>query len=255
MALVNDIGKTIASIRRGSVVYNFFNATIVESTNVNFVDEVVKKDGTSSVRYVFNASNTAGYNYRALHYTRSYTDDALDLSVHPVLYVSSYGSYDTHYGVPAVPLYEAIAPSICKYGDGIYQLSWWSNTNGVLTPDSNDSTNYTYDSSKIMKFSTTSLGDVQQNANCSKILCTASISWERLKQTNGTAVDTAYWDVPVIEHVTILQCINGLGYVTDFSTGGGKSGIGMHSHIDNNNGGLAVATFAPSAMMRPISWS
>lgn len=257
MATVSDIGKTIATVRRGSVIYNFFNTVIVETSNISFIDETNDVSGAgSNIRYVFNASNTAGYGYRALHYTRSYTGDALDVVARPVLYVDSSDTvYGSHYGITAVPVYEAITPSSCKYGDGVSQLSWWSNIDGVLLPDADDQTQYTYDPAKILKFSATSLGDVKPGANCSKIMCTATLHWERLMQINGKSIDTSFWDVPIIEHVSVVQCITGLGYVLDFSNGSGRGGIGMHNHIDNNNGGLSVATFAPSAMIRPIAWS
>ena len=201
-------------------------------------------------------SNTAGLNYRALHYVRSFSSDSIDSVRRPVLYIPSYGSQLTRYGIPAIPVYEAITPNISKYGDGLCQLSWWSNTSSVLSPDSGNSQHYTYDSSKILKFSLNDLGDAaQKNTNCSKILCSAAIVWENLRQDNGPGSSTYYWDMPVITNIAIVQCISGEGLVTDFSTGGGNGGIGMHSHTNNNDGGLAVATFAPSAMIRPISWS
>ena len=115
MALVSDIGKTIASVRRGSVVYNFFNTTLMETTQVRYVDEF-NDNAAGSVRYVFSATNTAGYNYRALHYVRSFSESSIDTIVRPVLYTAGITEQTSRYGIPAIPIYEAITPSISKYG-------------------------------------------------------------------------------------------------------------------------------------------
>lgn len=248
MAFINDIGKTIASVRRGSVLYNFFNTTLVETSQVNFVSD----NDSSSTKYSLTISNTDGNNYRALHYIKSFVNDAIDTKIRPVLYINR--NIKTDYGILALPIYEAIAPSINKYHDGQIQISWWSNVNGILEMDQTNR-DYLYDSSKILKFSTKRLGDIQDNTNGSKILCTAFINWERLRQINGVAADSIFSEVPVIDHIIILQCISGQGYITDFDMGGNGGGIGIHAHTNNRDGGLAVATFAPSAMMRPIAWS
>lgn len=247
--MVNDVGKTAATIIYNNALYHFYNSTFLETEDVDFYDDF------GNVRYRLSVSNTAGYNYRSMHYSRSFFNNGMNDLPRPVLYAPTFGTAKVPYGIPALPLFEAISPNACVTSDMTQQITWWSNTSEALQPNLLDPSRYDYDASKIMKFSTDSLGDVEASTNCSKILCSAGIKWELLRQGNGLTIDLKCIWMPIITDILVLQCISGDGYVVDFSTGGGGSGIGMHSHTSNDDGGLAVATFAPSAMLRPMAWS
>jgi len=99
------------------------------------------------------------------------------------------------------------------------------------------------------------LGDVESSSSACKILCTAPIYWEKLKM--GAYDDKAY-STPIVRNIAILACVQGEGYIVDFSTGGGggggDGGAKMHNHLNNQECGFAGAVFMPSAMPRIISW-
>jgi hypothetical protein len=235
------------------------NTTVTETGVINFYNE----DHTA-IKYSMTI-NTDGVGSRALHYARSYTGGSIDETLRPVIYIppvveesnpnagggSGSSSSSVNTNITCIPLYECISPSISKKMAGTMQLTWWTNTDGVLTKDEG-SDDYVYDYSKIKKFYTTQLGDIEDTTNCSKILCTASLQWERLQQDG---VDDMVYNVPVIRDIAILACISGEGYIVDFSTGGGGGGGNkIHSHLNTQDCGFAGAVFMPSATPRVMSW-
>ncbi len=254
--MINDVGKSIALVHLNDYVITMMNTTVNESGIINFYNET-----HTAVKYTMTI-NTDGVGSRALHYTRSYTGGSIDESLRPVIYIppvvqeandssDSSGSGSQNTNITCIPLYECIAPSISKKMAGTMQLTWWTNTSEVLIKDA-DTDDYIYDYAKIKKFYTTQLGDIEDTTNCSKILCTASLQWERLQQDG---VDDMVYNIPVIRDIAILACISGEGYIVDFSTGGGGGGGNkIHSHLNTQDCGFAGAVFMPSAAPRVMTW-
>lgn len=249
--MINDVGKTVATVHLSSHILTMMNVTVTDTKSIDFLE-----DDNTTVRYKMSF-DTSAFGCRALFYSRSFAGDAIDETLRPVIYVppsvdASNGA-SSNSNIPVTPLYECIAPVAVKHSADVVQLTWWSNTSSVLTKNP-DTDNYDYDYSKIKKFYTSKLDDIKDTKDCSKILCTASIGFERLKQ-KGT--DTMPYDIPIIKNVVILACISGEGYIVDFSTGGGGGGngsLGIHNHLSNLEGGFAGAVFMPSAVPRVISW-
>ena len=244
--MINDVGKIPVSIRRDGGVWTMFNTTITSSSTLTFCDE------NNNVKYDYMV-NEDGTGSRALFYSHSFSTDAIDIQNRPVLYVPpsvTSASQGYNYRRQCIPLYEVISPSVSKKDSGIYQLTWWTNTDEPM--EMNTMGVYEYDYSKIKKFYTAVLGDIEDNPQATKLLCTASIMFDRLKclEYNDMFVKVT----PVIEDITVLACITGEGYIVDFSTGGNGGGNKIHSHLSTQDCGFAGAVFMPSAVPRVMSW-
>lgn len=246
--MILDTGKTPATARlQDGCIVTFFNNTIYSTGTINF------KDTNGNDRYVITVDTTTQNNrYRALHFTRSFPQSAIDTAPRVVLFTPNVTTASAT-GITANFLYEVISPQIGKSDDGIYQITFWTNVTDGSTITQNDDGTYSYNQAAVLKFSTDRLGDVDDGSGATKLLCTAMIHWELLSQVGGGVTDTVRRLTPVIQKVIVLAKITGENYATDFSTGG-STGMKIHNHADNNNAGFAYACFSPSAIIRPLSW-
>lgn len=265
-------GKAFATIRmhNGSVI-NMFNRSFSSwGTSIDFLDP----NGTT--RYKMAIDQVYMKNkYRCACFTYSFTASAISMSPRVVLYVpgknssndsneNSSASGDGSDGSSssetesspfswAYPIFELICPTISSIGNGVYQLTWWSNVDNYNAIKDENGT-YIYNPTQIKKFSEYSLSsNASRSGSCANIVCTAPLHFENLMQ-NGTDKN-CYFATPVIKRIAIIDVIPNNYYVTDFSGAGGGDGIGMHSHLNNNDGGFAAAVFMPSAIMKPFTWS
>ena len=245
--MINSVGKTTAIIRLNDFTINMVNSTISSdiNTGINILDE-----DNQTIRYTMSIDND-GIGSRCLMFTRSLSGDPIDSILRPVIYIPPVVD-TTNERATCIPLYECISPSLAMLVNGNYQLTWW--TNYDYEPDIDDLGRYQYDYAKIHKFKTNALGDVEGDTSVYKMLCTAPIYWEKLRMGN---YDDRPYNTPVVRNIAILACIQGEGYIVDFSTGGGGGGEGgakIHNHLNNQECGFAGAVFMPSAMPRIISW-
>lgn len=242
--MINDVGKTSVCIRMNGCVINMFNTTVASNQSLTFLDE--------NDRVKFNYTvNEDGLGSRALFYTYSFSTDPIEAHARPVLFIPPSVAQKYNYEhQPCIPLYEVISPSLSKKESIIYQLTWWTNT--TETAVQNSMGVYEYDYSKIKKFYTATLGDIEDNRNSSKLLCTASITFDMLKCAEYG--DSCVMRTPIIQDIAVLVAISGEGYIVDFSTGGGGGGNKIHSHLNTQDCGFAGAVFMPSATPRVMSW-
>lgn len=241
--MINDVGKTLVTIRLNDHVINMVNSTITNTSNIMVLDE----DGFSQ-RYTMTF-NSDSLGSRCLMCARSFSGDAIDTTLRPVLYIPPNVVDAGNSAVICIPLYECITPSVARLVNGTYQLTWWSNMDEMPLTSETD-IRYTYDYTKIHKFNTNSLGDVESTSTSCKILCTAPVHWEKLKLVG---YDDRVYNTPLIRDIAVLAAISGEGYVVDFDTGG-SSGTKMHSHLNTQDCGFAAAVFMPSATPRVMSW-
>lgn len=248
--MINDVGKTTAIIRLNDYVINMVNSTITASmtSGIRIFDE----GGADNLRYTLSISET---DHRCLMFSRSFSGDAIDNILRPVLYVPPSATDIGMHGVSCIPLYECISPSIGKLVNGNYQLTWWSNMDCMPATDPL-SGKYVYDYASIHRFKTSELGDVESSGTACKILCTAPVHWEKLRMEgyDESQGSTRTFNTPLIRDIAILTAISGEGYIVDFSTGGGGGGNKIHSHLNTQDCGFAGAVFMPSATPRVMSW-
>lgn len=237
-----DIGKTIATTRLsdGSVL-NLFNHTIIGENKNSGVDAKYY-DVDGKLRYSLSIESKAVTNkYRCAYYSRSFPQSPHDMKPRLVLVVDD--------DCKVSPLYEFITPSIMNVQQDTIQLSWWSNVFAEKFDDEEG-----YDSDALVRFSSTNLY-LDTNVSSYKILCTATIRWQYLKQNGAGVEDDHYHRIPVIGTPAVSAVIKNEGYVLDFETGSGGGGnIGLHTHTSNDDGGFAAAVFMPSAFIRPVNW-
>ena len=243
--MINDVGKTSAIVRLNDYVVNMVNATIPASMSAGI--NILDFDG-ATIRYSM-AINADGVNARCLMFARSFAGDAMSATLRPVIYVPPNVQDAGMGGVTCIPLYECISPCASKLINGNEQLTWWTNMDEM--PDSNGYGGYIYDYAKVHKFRSNDLNESSANTSACKILCTAPIYWERLQMAN---YDNRVYNTPVIRDIAILTVVQGEGYIVDFMSGGSGSGIKMHNHLSNLEGGFAGAVFMPSAVPRVMSW-
>lgn len=247
MAIV-DIGKNVVVTRMydGSIL-NFFNHTILASNNT-----IVFLDIDNKERYIMNLDQTVIQNkYRCAHFVRSFAQSEMDNEPKMVLMLNdSDKGNTTEQDIQVSPLYEFISPSVMNIKQDNVQLTWWSN----VQADKFDS-NQGYDVKSLIRFSSTQLG-IDTNIIGYKIMCTAVIRWEMLKQVVGGVTEQYHKLYPIIYKPAIVTIIKDQGYILDFEsgTGSGGGGIGLHSHTSNDDGGFAAAVFMPSARIRPLNW-
>lgn len=247
--MITNTGKSIVSIKTNEgIVISIFNRTFHawgSTINLNDMQNNKRYNIAIDQSYITNQ-------YRCACFSMSYANNSLRTTPHLVVYAPDMSTKSNN-GITAYPLFELISPSVNKTGD-IYQLTWWSNVANYsqLTQINNI---YQYDPSVIKKFSQSTISSEKSTNSSANLLCTAHIYFEKLKQSGSGTFDARPRITPVIHHVAIVDVITGQGYVTDFSSGGDDGGIGMHSHLDNNDGGYAAAVFMPSAIMKPFTWS
>ena len=250
--MINDVGKTTAIIRLNDYVINMVNATIPSSMTGGI--RIFDEDGTDNLRYTLSISEA---DQRCLMFSRSFSGDAIDNVLRPVLYVPPSVTAIDAQGVTCIPLYECISPSLGRLVNGNYQLTWWSNMDSMPETDPL-SGKYVYDYASIHRFKTSELGDVESSETACKIRCTAPVHWEKLRMEgyDGEQGSPRTFNTPLIRDIAILTAISGEGYIVDFSTGGGSGGGGnkIHSHLNTQDCGFAGAVFMPSATPRVMSW-
>ena len=248
--MINDVGKTTAIIRLNDYVINMVNATIPMSmtSGIRIFDEGL----TGNLRYTLSISEA---DHRCLMFSRSFSGDAIDHILRPVLYVPPSVVDVGTQGVTCIPLYECISPSIGRLVNGNYQLTWWSNMDSMPATDPL-SGKYVYDYASIRRFKTSELGDVESSETACKILCTAPVHWEKLRMEgyDGAQGSTMTFNTPLIRDIAILAAISGEGYIVDFSTGSGGGGNKIHSHLNTQDCGFAGAVFMPSSTPKVMSW-
>ena len=248
--MINDVGKTTAIIRLNDYVINMVNATIPMSmtSGIRIFDEGL----TGNLRYTLSISEA---DHRCLMFSRSFSGDAIDNILRPVLYVPPSVVDVGTQGVTCIPLYECISPSIGRLVNGNYQLTWWSNMDSMPETDPL-SGKYVYDYASIRRFKTSELGDVESSETACKILCTAPVHWEKLRMEgyDGAQGSTRTFNTPLIRDIAILAAISGEGYIVDFSAGSGGGGNKIHSHLNTQDCGFAGAVFMPSSTPKVMSW-
>lgn len=246
--MINDVGKTAVIIRLNDFVINMVNSTVTSDMQGGQTGGIPVLSGNDEMKYLLSVGADS-VNSRCLMYTRSFSGDSVDARLRPVLYIPP-SVVNTGLETTCIPLYECISPSVARLVNGNYQLTWWTNMDSMTT---NSSGSYVYDYSKIHKFKTNSLGDIEDNETAYKVLCTAPIHWDKLKLDR---FDDRVYNTPLIMDVAIIAVIQGEGYIVDFSTGGGGGGgnAKMHNHLSNQECGFAGAVFMPSAMPRVMSW-
>ena len=249
--MITNNGKTIAIVKMpdGSVL-NIFNRTFYAwGAKITFQDQNGKSRYTIAIDQSYISNQ-----YRCACFTRSYSNNTIGMTPYLVLYVPDM-SKKTDDSVTAYPLFEMISPAINHTGT-VYQITWWSNVKDYSKLTKNDEGIYTYSADQIKRFSQSTIATESASSTCGNILCTANLTFEKLKQTGTGAFDSSFRMTPVIHDIAIVAMVTGQGYITDFSSGGdGEGGIGMHSHLNNNDGGYAAAVFMPSAIMKPFTWS
>jgi hypothetical protein len=245
---INDIGKNIAVARLtdGSLL-NFFNHTLVGTTD----KEIIFYDMDDEPRYVMTIDQSAIDNkYRCAHFSRSFAqaaDENVNLNMLMMIIDNNIENKDKD--IPVQPLYEFISPSIMSVKQDTIQLSWWSNVNASQLNENNR-----YKTESLIRFSSDNLF-VNNSTTVCKVLCTALVRWEYLRQEGGGIQDGRCKLYPIIETPVIVSVVKNEGYVLDFDSGGGDGGgIGIHSHTSNDDGGFAASVFMPSAHIRPLNW-
>lgn len=245
-----NVGKTTATAKLsdGSVISVFNRSLQNDSSNILF------KDYFGNVRYeLVIPTQYVGKHYRCAHFSRFYGQSG-NGNPYPnlVIYVPNITIEGATYGIPAIPLYQTISPTLFKHSQDDFMLTWWSNMeiqNGVTL-----SNFYSYEN--IKKFSSDEIDNFQEKSNVAQLLCAASVRFEKLKQVGGGLNQQQCSLIPIIYNPMIVHYIENNGYVVDFATGGGggNGSFSNHNHTDTNQGGFAAAVFMPSATVRPLNW-
>ena len=248
--MIADVGKSPCgyTLPNGNLI-SFFNGTMLNKGTV------VWYDTNDAQRYTMTLDADAlAKQYRSLFYQRYALNGSLETISRIVPFlgnvVETTGSH-----LPVQPLFEIINPTINKV-PGMFGMSliYWSNikADAVLLQDSNKA--YKYDATKLYKLETNKLSEIEDNENATKILCSATVNFEMLKQKGAGIEDSQFILTPVVQSVSVLTLIAGQNYIVDFSVSSG-GGLRRHSHINNGNGcGLSYSVFAPGSSLAPISW-
>lgn len=239
--MITDVGKTTPSLFMGDgSIYTFVNETISQAS-------WIFKDTNNAVRYTTSIQSSAlTAKNRALHFYRSYPGSRFGAIKIPVVFIP-YSTQSSSSGAATQFLYECIAPQITVNKEQVFQLIFWTNVNGTADfKEDTSSGEIMYSQKDVVKFSNDELGNIE--ATSTKVLCSANINFEMLTPTNA-----ARMQVPVIRKIVVLDTISDGNVITDFA-GGGGNGLRIHNHSDNNNGGFAFGVYAPSGVMRVLSW-
>lgn len=248
--MIADIGRTVCNLTSPSGdIYAFFNSEIINKSKVNYYETQIAQ---SKYRIEFSEIERKK-KYRALHYSRYLPNGVLEASprIVPFVYYSAAGDATQIIS----PLYEVITPTLGKLpGRPGFNLMFWTNLSEKKNTLIKDSLGvYKYDPSKILKFENDKLEEIDLDNYSIKLLCSAQITWEKLRTVGGVANDSKRYFTPVVKEVFILMAQEG-NIAIDFSGGGTGSGMRRHNHADNNNGGFAYAVFAPGTSLQPINW-
>lgn len=239
--MITDVGKITPSLFMGDgSIYTFVNETITTSS-------WIYRDTNNVQRYATTIQNSAlSAKNRALHFYRSYPGSNFGATKIPVVYLPS-STQGTSAGAASQFLYECIAPQIAINKEQVFQLIFWTNVTSTdkFTQDTNTG-EIIYDQTNVVKFENDELGNIDSDSI--KVLCSANINFELLSTDTTTRMQT-----PVIRKIMVLDKINDGNVITDFA-GGGGNGLKIHNHADNNNGGFAFSVYAPSSIMRIMSW-
>ncbi len=237
--MITDVGKTTPSLFMGDgSIYTFVNETIA-ATSWTYQDT----NGANRYTTAIPASSLSAKN-RALHFYRSYPGTNYSATKIPVVFIpptvtTSSGGASTQF------LYECIAPQIAVNKEQVFQLLFWTNVTTTEKFIQNNGETI-YDQTNVLKFSNDELGDIETDSL--KVLCSANINFEMLTPSLSSRMQ-----VPVIRKIIVLDMVNDGNVITDFA-GGGGNGLRIHNHADNNNGGFAFSVYAPSGIMRVLSW-
>ena len=249
--MIADVGRTVCNLMApNGEIYAFFNSVIETKSNAEFYGAY---EAASKYKIVFSETEKKR-KYRALHYARYLANGILESNLRIVPYVENENiAYDA--SAVITPLYEAITPTIGQMpGLPGFNLMFWSNLSEKKNTLEKDAVgSFIYDSKKILRFENDKLEEVDLDNYSVKILCSAVITWERLRTSWGGVQDEKAYQVPVIKKVYVLSVQEG-NIAIDFSGGGSGGGIGRHNHSDNSNGGFAYAVFAPGTSLQPINW-
>lgn len=262
--------KTLAScqITDGTLV-SFFNDTPYQAGPINWYNQ------SNQIKYTMVLSeNDISQGHRMLLWSRYFLRGSIDTipRVVPFLLGDVLGDFDnvenediSESGVPSpssifgdsgsdmsidivYPLYEAMIPALSELKDSSNtNVVFWTNLKPGAVQDDN-----AYRADNIFRVSSYDYRAAVNAGITRKALCSATISFEMLKQSGGGLTDIHFVHIPVITNVKILSFSDGA--IFDFSGGGG--GIGIHSHESNSNsaGGFAYSVFAPGSSVKPISW-
>lgn len=265
MSDYTQTSKTIAScqITDGTLV-SFHNDKPNQAGAINWLDSA----GRIKYTMVISASDISN-GYRMLLWNHYYLRGSIDLNsrVVPFLSYLSEQEYDEGFNgaidendtidIPSTggfsvktvyPLYETICPAISSIRENSNaNIVFWSNLKSGVTHNDN-----IYNAENVFKVSSYDYQKTITSKITRKMLCSATISFEMLRQSGGGFADKRLMFIPVIKSVKILSFSDGA--IFDFSGGGG--GIGRHSHESNSNsaGGYAYSVFAPGSSVKPISW-
>lgn len=262
--MIADIGRNpcVMSAPNGQV-FAFYNSTIINKDTISYID-----GGFTKYQLIFGEAEKAGQ-FRALHYSRFLVNGSLGIEPRLVPYMTAVdesgtggsgnsGSSDkgqTSRKITTQPLYEVITPTIGNLpGIPGSQFMFWTNLKDKSNTLEKDSTgSFIYDPSKILRFESDKLEEVDLDNYSIKLLCSALITWELLKASGGNANDTKPVYTPIVKAIYILLVQEG-NIAIDFSGGGMGGGMRRHNHADNNNAGFAYAVFAPGTSLQPINW-
>ena len=266
--MATSVGRTPATVKANDnyfvSMFNKFLDADKSWSETKFYDDAMigVGSGTGGPRYVMSIDNAdQSEAHRCLHFVRHNQQGANSadfISAVPVLYVPNDNILISTpgIGIPAMPLFEVISPTITNVGGKSFQLTWWTNVDDV----SKCSGGMGYDPTIIKKFSSNDIENFEDSQGAARLLCTAPIVWENLStvappaQGAETTGVVKYLPTPVIYNVGVVHLVTGEGYIVDFSTGGGAGGMRVHSHTSMEDGGFAVSVYAPSAMIRPANW-
>lgn len=255
--MIVDAGKTPAVIRMkdGGILSFFNNGIYLPTSQITYADE------TGKIRYTMNINSTdRNAHNRALHYVRSYPSGLVNgieqqrlvLFTDPHTNRRSQASSTStvQQNLSATPLFEVISPQIYTDGDN-YQMTFWTNITDASKVQDN---NYVYTPSDILKVSEQNM-QVAESALSAKALCTCPIHFELLRQITNNVEDRCHL-TPVIKQIGVIMVIKNGNFIFDFAGGGGNTGFKKHMHTNAlTDAGFAVAVFAPSAIITPLSWS
>ena len=248
--MIADVGRTACTLSApNGDIYAFFNAEIENKATINYYEKHIAK---SKYRIEFSEIEKKK-KYRALHYARYLPNGILEATPRLVPFVYYDEAGDTTQIIS--PLYEVITPTLGNLpGRPGMNIIFWTNLsekNNTLKKDSLGT--FEYDRTKILKFENDKLEEVDLDNYSIKLLCSAQVTWERLRTVGGSANDAKQFVTPVVQQVYVLMVQEG-NIAIDFSGGGTGVGMRRHNHADNNNGGFAYAVFAPGTSLQPINW-
>lgn len=248
--MIADVGRTACTLSApNGDIYAFFNAEIENKATINYYEKHIAK---SKYRIEFSEIEKKR-KYRALHYARYLPNGILEATPRLVPFVYYDEAGDTTQIIS--PLYEVITPTLGNLpGRPGMNIIFWTNLsekNNTLKKDSLGA--FEYDRTKILKFENDKLEEVDLDNYSIKLLCSAQVTWERLRTVGGSANDAKQFVTPVVQQVYVLMVQEG-NIAIDFSGGGTGVGMRRHNHADNNNGGFAYAVFAPGTSLQPINW-